>query len=264
MVKFLYSNNFFLISTKQKKITIDTVESGKLILQEKLCKKRIFLVLDNVKELDQLNALCGSLKCFGQGSKIIITTKDLHVLHTHKVSCVYEIEALDQYESLQLFSWHAFKEPSPMNGFVDLSRDFIEYSGEVPLVLQVIASFLLTRRSKIEWKSVLEKLKCIPKDNVAEKLRISYDGLRDNDIKEIFLDIAVFFIGMDQKDATKILKDSGHFVDIGMSVLVQQSLVTVDRNKKIGMHDLLEDMASEIIRRKSESVAKVRYRFSRF
>ncbi|CAK8543032.1 unnamed protein product [Lathyrus sativus] len=241
---------------KTKKITMDTIESDKLILQEKLCQKKIFLVLDNVMELDQLNALCRSPKCFGQGSKIIITTRDLQLLRAHCVSHVYQISTMNQYESLQLFSWHAFKEPSPMDGFAHLSRDIIEYSGALPLVLQVIGSFLLTRRSITEWKSVLEKLKRIPHDNIFEKLKISYDGLRDTDMKEIFLDIALFFIGVDQKAATKILKDSGHFVDTGMSVLVQQNLVTVDRKNKIGMHDLLQDLASEIVRRKSESVAK--------
>ncbi|XP_058749234.1 disease resistance protein RUN1-like isoform X2 [Vicia villosa] len=246
-----------IYKTKQK-IMIDTVESGKLILQERLCQKRILLVLDDVSELDQLNALCGSPKCFGQGSKIIITSRDPHILHAHYVNHVYEIKSINQYESLQLFSWHAFEKPSPMHDFSDLSRDFIDYFRGVPLVIQVIGSFLLTSRSKTLWISVLEKLKCIPNDNVIDKLRISYDGLRDNDMKDIFLDIAQFLIGMDLKAATKILKDSELSVDIGMSILVQQNLVTVDRMNKIGMHDLLEDMASEIIRRKSERVDKKR------
>jgi replication-associated recombination protein RarA len=45
---------------KTTNIKIDTVESGKIILKEKLAQKRIFLVLDDVSDLEQLNALCES------------------------------------------------------------------------------------------------------------------------------------------------------------------------------------------------------------
>ncbi|MCI11650.1 TMV resistance protein N-like, partial [Trifolium medium] len=213
-----------------------------MILQERLSQQRIFLVVDDVNELDQLNALCGSREWFGQGSIIIITTRDYDLLSRLEVDYVYTMKEMDNNESLELFSWHAFKERSPIDGFAELCRDFIKYSGGLPLALQVIGSFLMTRRRKKEWKSVLEKLKLIPNEKVLEKLRISFDGLSDDDIKEIFLDISFFFIGMDQEDVTKILKDCGHYADIGISVLVQRSLVTVDRNNKIGMHDLLQDM----------------------
>ncbi|MCH96969.1 TMV resistance protein N, partial [Trifolium medium] len=70
---------------KTTKIKIGTVESGKMILQERLSQKRIFLVLDDVNKLDQLNALCGSREWFGQGSIIIITTRDGDVLRRLEV-----------------------------------------------------------------------------------------------------------------------------------------------------------------------------------
>ncbi|MCH84267.1 TIR-NBS-LRR RCT1 resistance protein [Trifolium medium] len=56
---------------------------------------------------------------------------------------------------------------------------------------------------------------------------------------------------MDREDVTAILKDCGHFPEIGIDILVQQSLVTVDWKNKIGMHDLLRDMGREIVRKKS-------------
>jgi hypothetical protein len=83
-------------------------------------------------------------------------------------------------------------------------------------------------------------------------------------MKDIFLDIAFFFIGMDQEDVTEILKDCGHFPEIGISVLVQQSLMTVDRKNKIGMHDLLRDMGREIIRKKYKEGGKEAIRFWRY
>jgi hypothetical protein len=242
---------------KTTKINIDTVESGKVILQERLHQKRMFLVLDDMNKVDQLNALCGSREWFGKGSRIIITTRDDDILRRLEADYVYRMNEMDDNESLELFCWHAFKQPIPVEGFADLSRDVVKYSGGLPLALQVIGSFLLTRRRKNEWKDVLGKLILIPNDEVLEKLRISFDGLCDDDMKEIFLDIAFFFIGMDQEDVITILKDCGHYADIGISVLVQQSLITVDRKNKIGMHDLLRDMGRAIVRKKSTEGGRV-------
>ena len=233
-------------------------------MKERLQKKKIFLVLDDVNKLDQLNALCGSQEWFGEGSRIIITTRDDDLLSRLKVHYVYRMKEMDGNESLELFSWHAFKQPIPIEGFGNLSTDVVKYSGGLPLALQVIGSFLLTRRRKKEWRSVLEKLKLSPNDEVLEKLKISFDGLSDDDMKEIFLDIAFFFIGMNQEDLTMILKHCGHYADIGISVLVQQSLITVDRKNKIGMHDLLRDMGREIIRNKSTEGGKEPSRLWRY
>ncbi|PNX75625.1 disease resistance protein (TIR-NBS-LRR class), partial [Trifolium pratense] len=42
-----------------------------------------------------------------------------------------------------------------------------------------------------------------------------------------------------------------NFEEIGISILVERSLVTVDDKNKLRMHDLLRDMGREIIREKS-------------
>jgi len=151
---------------KKTTTKIPNIESGKNTIKDMLCDKRVLLVLDDVDSLDQLNALCGSRKWFGSGTRIII-------------------------------------------------------------------------------------IKIIPNDEVQRKLKISYDGLNDDTEKEIFLDIACFFIGMDRNDVIQILNGCGLFAEIGISVLVERSLVTVDDKNTLGMHDLLRDMGREIIREKS-------------
>jgi hypothetical protein len=110
----------------------------------------------------------------------------------------------------------------------------------------------LFTKSEAEWNDVLEKLNLIPDKKVSEVLKISFDGLPDDDVKDIFLDIAFFFIGMDQEDVAKIFKECGYFAVTGISTLVRQSLITIDRKNKIGMHDLLRDMGREIVRMKSK------------
>ena len=235
---------------KETTTKIPSIDSGKIKLKDKLNHKRVLLVLDDVKSLDQLNALCGSRKWFGSGSRIIITTRDKDILRGNRVDQVYKMKAMDDSESNELFRWHAFKNTRPREDFVEISNNVVEYSGGFPLALEVLGSHLFDREIT-EWKFVLEKLKKTPNDQVQEKLKISYDGLNDDNEKEIFLDIACFFIGMDRNDVIQILNGCGLVAEIGISILVERSLVTVDDKNKLGMHNLLRDMGREIIRKKS-------------
>nr|WIL59989.1 nodulation protein [Melilotus officinalis] len=244
---------------KETTAKIQNIESGKSILKDRLCHKRVFLVLDDVNKLEQLNALCGSCKWFAPGSRIIITTRDKDILRGNRVDKVYVMKEMDEGESLELFSWHAFKQTSPREDFSEISRNVVKYSGGLPLALEVLGSYLFDRKV-LEWICVLEKLKRIPNDQVHKKLKISYDGLNDDTEKEIFLDIACFFIGMDRNDVVHILNGCGLFAEIGISVLVERSLVTVDDKNKLGMHDLLRDMGREIIREKSPKEPEERSR----
>ncbi|XP_024637724.1 disease resistance protein RUN1 [Medicago truncatula] len=199
---------------------IRDIESGKNILKQRLAQNRVLLVLDDVSEFHQLQVLCGSREWFGPGSRIIITTRDRNLLRSYRVDQVYEIKEMDESESLELFSWHAFKQPSPKEEFSTHSNEVIAYSGRLPLALQVLGS-RLSDCEITEWHRVLEKLKCIPHDQVQNKLKVSFNGLKDVTEKQIFLDIACFFIGKDRNDVIQILNGCGFFADIGIKVLVE-------------------------------------------
>ncbi|KAL5180349.1 TMV resistance protein N [Glycine soja] len=244
---------------KESKTKIPNIELGKNILKERLRHKKVLLILDDVNKLHQLNALCGNREWFGSGSRIIITTRDMHILRGRRVDKVYTMKEMNEDESIELFSWHAFKQPSPREDFTELSRNVIAYSGGLPLALEVLGSYLFDMEVT-EWKCVLEKLKKIPNDEVQEKLKISFDGLNDDTEREIFLDIACFFIGMDRNDVIHILNGSELYAENGIRVLVERSLVTVDKKNKLGMHDLLRDMGREIIRVKSPKEPEERSR----
>ncbi|KAK4269987.1 hypothetical protein QN277_023077 [Acacia crassicarpa] len=237
---------------KTPKMKIYCIESGKSILKDRLRQKRALVVLDDVDNVEQLNALSGEGKWFLSGSRIIITTRDERLLRFLNVDAnhVYRMKNMDESESIELFSWHAFRQSSPKEGYVELSRNIVAYSGGLPLALEILGCHLLNT-PVIEWESVLDKLKKFPDDQIQKKLKISFDGLNSDTEREIFLDIACFFIGMDRNDVTQILNASGFSADHGISVLVERSLVTIDENNKLGMHDLLRDMGREIIRKES-------------
>jgi hypothetical protein len=81
-------------------------------------------------------------------------------------------------------------------------------------------------------------------------LQISFDSL-DEYTKDIFLDIACFFVGMDEKYVIKVLDGCGFFPDVGIKILTQRSLVTIDDKNSLRMHALIQDMGREIIKEKS-------------
>ncbi|CAK8533393.1 unnamed protein product [Lathyrus sativus] len=231
---------------------IPNIESGMNTLQCKLSKKKVLILLDDVNTLEQLNTFCGSSQWFGPGSIIIITTRDMNLLGG-RVDKLYKMTIMNENESIELFCWNAFKQVTPREDFANISKNIVEYSGGLPLALEVLGSNLFNKKL-LEWGFVLEKLKRIPNCQVHKKLRISYDDLNDDDVKEIFLDIACFCIGMDRNDVILVLNDCGLSAEIGIRVLVDRSLVTIDDKNMIGMHDLLRDMGREIIREESPRV----------
>ena len=231
---------------------IQNTDAGKNTLMDRLSRKKVLIVLDDVSSSDQLNALCGSCEWFGPGSRIIITTRDKHILKEIGVYQVYEMKEMNENESIELFSWHAFKQARPKKDFAAMSKNVVEYSGGLPLALEVLGSYLFDRKVT-EWESVLKKLKAIPNHQVQKKLRISYDGLSDYTEKEIFLDVACFFIGMVRTDVVNILDGCDLYAEIGINVLLERSLVTVDDRNRLRMHALLRDMGREIVREESQN-----------
>ncbi|GAU30757.1 hypothetical protein TSUD_354820 [Trifolium subterraneum] len=225
---------------------IHSIALGITKIEKRLRAQKAFVVLDDVTNTEQLKSLCANRKLFGSGSVLIITTRDSHLLKSLGADHVFTMTEMDENQSLELFSWHAFRQPSPTEEFCELSRNVVAYCGGLPLALEVLGSYLFERTEQ-EWRSALSKLEKIPNNKVQQKLRISYDGLEDNMEKDIFLDICCFFIGKNRADVTEILNGCGFHAHIGIAVLIERSLVKVEKNNKLQMHDLLRDMGRAIV-----------------
>ncbi|XP_035546595.1 disease resistance protein RUN1-like [Juglans regia] len=224
-------------------------EKGINVIRQRLCFKRVLLILDDVDDLVQLETLAGARDWFGSGSRIIITTRDQHLLNISKVDSKYEVKRLDHNEALELFSWHAFEEDKPIEDYVELSKQVMQYAEGLPLVLTVLGSDLRGQNINY-WRSTLDKYKRIPSKNIQKVLCISYDGLDDNE-KEIFLDIAFFFNGQYLDHVVKILDSCGFSPENGIKRLIDKCLITITTYNTLWMHDLLQDMGREIVRKES-------------
>jgi hypothetical protein len=53
------------------------VDRGMVLIKERLCRKRVLVVANDVSHLDRLNALMGERSWFGPGSRVIITSRDV-------------------------------------------------------------------------------------------------------------------------------------------------------------------------------------------
>ncbi|XP_042964102.1 disease resistance protein RUN1-like [Carya illinoinensis] len=226
-------------------------------IKHRLCSKRVLLILDDVNESRQLKELAGNKNWFSPGSRIVITTRDQHLLTYHQVDSMYEVQGLDDNQAIQLFSWHAFKTDKPVESYVELIKCIIGYAKGLPLALTVPGSDLCGRSIQ-EWESAWEKYKRSPHKDIYEILKISYDGL-DNNERDIFLDIACFFKGNSVEYVTKKLDGCRFSSSIGIARLNDKCLINI-RDQCVEMHDLLQEMGKEIVRQESPKEAGERSR----
>ena len=116
-------------------------------LKDKLSHKKVLIVLDDVNDdMGQLRTLAGRHDWFGRGSRIIITTKNKHLLYQNRVDEFFEPKGLGTCEALQLFSYHANTKEDSLFDFYPLSKQVIGYCDHNPLALQVVGSFLRGKR----------------------------------------------------------------------------------------------------------------------
>ncbi|XP_030967972.1 TMV resistance protein N-like isoform X2 [Quercus lobata] len=235
----------------EKNIDIWDVQPGINLISSRLCHKKVLVILDDVDQPEQLKALAGKRSWFGEGSVIIIITRDQNLLIRHEVAeqNIYKAKKLDNDEALMLFSLKAFKQENPLEGYEVLSKKFVRYAQGLPLALKVLGSFTFRRDPKA-WESELGRLKENPEWKILDVLRISFDGLKIIEQK-IFLDIACFFKGMTKYRVANILQTPHYKPYIDIDILVEKSLITILDEEELWMHDLLQELGKEIVRHES-------------
>lgn len=224
---------------------IGNVDSGKYMIHSRLRCKKVLVVVDDVDDLDHLKALVDNDKWFGSGSIIIVTTRNESVLRKKYIK--HRAEELDNEEALQLFSWAAFESYYPPKVFAELSQEAVAYASGLPLALDVLGSFLCEKEPD-EWRRTLDEIKAYPQKKIVKVLQISFEGLKEP-FQQVFLHIACFFSGFDKDYVMQVLHCCGLHSRIGIRVLIDKSLLTIQHGNKLWMHDLLQDLGKEIVRK---------------
>ncbi|KAM0052499.1 putative TIR domain, P-loop containing nucleoside triphosphate hydrolase [Helianthus debilis subsp. tardiflorus] len=235
---------------------IDNVNAGTLKIEKSLFRKRTLLVLDGINKFEQLDVLIGT-KGLHPGSKIIITSKNESLTEKCRLFETQDppkhmkhwLQGLDDEESLQLLSWHAFGCNEPNEGDKKQSIKVVEYCQGHPLALKILGSSL--RSEDATWEDILESLGKEINPDIKKVLKISFDALPSEKDKELFKHIACLFVGEDRKFTEDILKACGICKPSGIKVLISRCLLTVGSSDNLMMHQLLQDMGRDIVRQES-------------
>ncbi|XP_055810839.1 TMV resistance protein N-like [Solanum dulcamara] len=222
---------------------------GKCMIPSRLCSKKVLIVLDDIDHSDHLEYLAGDLGWFGNGSRVILTTRNKHLIDNDEE--IYEVSTLPDHEAMQLFNQHAFKKGVSNERFKKFSLELVNHAKGLPLALKVWGS-LLHRKGLTQWRSTLDRIKKKSSSEIVEKLKISYDELEPEEQK-IFLDIACFFRGYRKKRVMPILESYDVGAEYGLDVLIDKSLVFISKNDMIEMHDLIQDMGRYVVKMQKES-----------
>ncbi|KAG6630094.1 hypothetical protein CIPAW_14G131500 [Carya illinoinensis] len=230
----------------QQEIHIWDHRDGIMLMRNRLRNKKVLIILDDVDCEKLLSALAGDRKWFGPGSRVIITCRDSHLLITHGVNDIYNVELLGTADALQLFSLSAFDKTNPPENYKYLSMNFVHYAGGLPLALKVLGRFLFGRTIDA-WKSARDQLQANPNKEIFDILKISFDWLEESQ-KKLFLDLACLYL---IRPFLNLYDFKEIYPAIDFEVLADKSLLSKSDYDKgyLKMHDLLAKMGQEIVRR---------------
>ncbi|KAL6179774.1 hypothetical protein ACLB2K_046445 [Fragaria x ananassa] len=233
-----------LLNLLNTNVNVQNTKMGKDIMKHRLSTKKVLVVLDDVDQDTQLETLCHRT-WLGPGSRIIITSRDEHLISAFGADKVYMVNALSDPEAFELFRLKAFNEDEIGENFRKLSYEFLKYANGLPLAIKVLGSSVRGRNEKL-WSSALKRLEKFPPKGITDVLKVSFDGLEETE-KKTFLDIACFFKGENKDRVIRILNgcdDDG--VEMDVQVLIDRSLVTLF-GTKLWMHDLIQEMGREVV-----------------
>ncbi|XP_010065943.3 disease resistance protein RUN1-like [Eucalyptus grandis] len=253
-IEYLQSRLIFEIL--QEKNAVSTVDLGINLIKSRFTRKKVLILLDDIDQKDHLDALARERNWFASGSIIIVTTRNKAVLDQSEFEVDYEHEMsmMNEVHSFILFNRHAFRTEHPSSDFAIISRQIISILGGLPLALKVIGSYLYKKTNPKVWDDMLRQLKNQAYEDVQNILKISYDAL-EYEHKEIFLDIACFFIDKKIEFAMYMWDDYKFYASQGIEELNLRCLIKIEDDGKLSMHDQLRDLGRSIFH-KGQSLMK--------
>ncbi|GLJ34590.1 hypothetical protein SUGI_0695700 [Cryptomeria japonica] len=163
-------------------VQVNSIEVGKDMLASELRSVRVLIVVDDVDDVEQLDALLPNTDSLGWGSLVVVTTREFEVLRSWGISTVYKMKPLDPHYAEQLFCWHAFLQSSPFQGFESLVKSFLNVCDGLPLSLKIFGAQLYGNSSKDYWKHQLDKIsRILPKNVIGRLFNKCLVELDDND-----------------------------------------------------------------------------------
>ncbi|PWA67960.1 NB-ARC domains-containing protein [Artemisia annua] len=169
---------------------------------------------------------------------------------------------MKNYEAHRLFCQSAFEHGPPTHVFEKWSDDIVKLAGGLPLALTVYGSMLYGKEDSY-WKEMLKRLQEYPPKDVLGRLEVVFARL-DSNQQETFMYIACFLKGRDMDLVKDILTNIGLYSKCGITDLMNKFLITINHDDCVWMHDLLQQMCWEILRKKSHIYGGIHFAIKNF
>ncbi|KAH7689161.1 P-loop containing nucleoside triphosphate hydrolase protein [Dioscorea alata] len=258
-----------ILSEKSETSSEDIIQTLSVKVFEKLQKGKYLVVLDDVWKADLWNELLKVFPNVNNGSRVIITTRNLNVAKiAYPTIQPHELRLLNEKESKELFLCKVFprqdiKTCCPTY-LVEYAHQLVQRCGGLPLALVVLGGLISTKaHTQDAWRKVVESMKgqfVEGGDRCLEILALSYNDLT------YFLKLCFLYFGCFREDMnipaktlirlwsaegflpTKNDKKIEEFGFDCLEELAQRCLIQVtmreydDSSKYCRIHDLLRDM----------------------
>ncbi|KAG5223837.1 disease resistance protein [Salix suchowensis] len=243
--------------------------------QELMKKQRWILILDDLWKFFELHEV--GIPVPLKGCKLLITTRSEEVCQQMNCKNNVRVNPLSNEEAWTLFM-EVLGHDKPLSPQVEqVARDITRECAGLPLGIKTIAGTMKGVDGMHEWSDALEDLKQskVPQDRVEDEvfriLRFSYTHLRDRALQECFL-----YCGLFPEDF-QILRENliDYLIDEGVvkrqksrEAEINKGHTMLDRLERVcllerlrggnyvKMHDLIRDMAIQILEENSRAIVK--------
>nr|QOE89079.1 DM10 [Arabidopsis thaliana] len=224
-------------------------------IPERLCDQKVLIILDDVEDLQQLEALANETNWFGPGSRIIVTTEDQELLEQHDINNKYHVDFPTREEACKIFCTYAFRRSFAPYGFEKLAERVTWLCSNLPLGLRVMGSTLRGKKED-DWEGILRRLENSLDRKIDGVLRVGYDHLCEDD-QFLYLLIAFFFNYVDDDHVKAMLVEDSLDVKLGLKTLAYKSLIQISAEGNIVMHKLLQRVGREAIQRQEPTQRRI-------
>ncbi|KAL3697970.1 hypothetical protein R1sor_012046 [Riccia sorocarpa] len=228
--------------------------------------KSLFLVFDDVESSEHIDLLKEIAHDNGVGeSRFVLTSRNSQRLHDCGDDAYsLRLDCLDKRDAVKLFTAYAFGGEEPPESSKEIVEEVVDGCGGLPLSLEVLGKYLRGQDTAlwVEIPAALRKCDEIAdlEEKVWAKLELSYNGLPENEVKNIFLDIVWFLTpasGFFPDDAIMAWSSIYGSTLNRLKLLEDRSLVSVHHRKdEVGndhptfhMHEHVRGMGRRITRK---------------
>lgn len=249
------------------------MERAAQLLEALMRRSRLLLIIDDLWEAFPLEVIGIPCPGFGYNCKLIITTRSMMVCRGMETVREVEVSVLSKEEAWNLFKQKVSEELLASPTLQVVAKDVSKECGGLPLAVVTVGRALRKENDLRQWKNALSQLKSSTgriqgmENQVFERLRFSYERLKDNVTRSCFLYCTLYPEDHDIETEelikywtweglldnlgygeSKMLQGKMILDELKNACLLEIGFQEGSLNEYVKMHDLIRDMAIAVTR----------------